>query len=587
MNLNQKQIKKRIKKRLSMILSLLLIISSVNISSAAKTRFADVPDTHWASKVIAKWSGEDYNVLQGDSKGNFNPSKGLTLGEFMTIISKTFGYVQKQETQVTPAWAKESVEKAIAAGILPKTEKIDANKMITRQEAIKYIAEAFGIQSSQGNTPFIDDQDIDEQYKGYVKAFYDMGYINGDNKDKSKAKFNPKAYYTRAEAMQVIDNILSDIIDRYTIDKTYEKNIIIRKAGVNLHNIKTKQNIIIAQGVQDSNISMQKVQIGKSLIIYGGKDITVVSDKMIENTIINKPYKSVTLRGKFGIVTVHDKTTVHIIGKVGKVILLGSAKATLNGEEVVQTKDDKNQTPSKSTKPVTKTPGGGGAGGGGTTGGGNTGTLGDNPSITVTTKFPTGTVEDNRIDVQYTATPSKGAEITEVSYTINDSTFNYIYLKGGGIIEPKGTLGKGRVLLVPNENTIVFKVVDSSGKSATFTVKEKPNYQWATLAPRVDPKDIEYIEGNSGTRYITNRITIFTRDNVSKKDLDEAVKSVNGKIIEKINVIDMYTLEVPKNNAKGLKELCSYLMEKYPSVIEAAYLDTIEKVGHNTVDAMK
>ncbi len=210
-----------------------------------------------------------------------------------------------------------------------------------------------------------------------------------------------------------------------------------------------------------------------------------------------------------------------------------------------------------------------------------------NPSITVTTKFPKGTVEDNLIDVQYTAIPSKGAEITEVSYTINDSTFNYIYLKGGGIIKPKGTLGKGRVLLVPNENTIVFKVVDSSGKSATFTVKEKPNYQWATLAPRVDKKDIEYIDENSREGYVTNRITIYTRDNVSKKDLDEAIKSVNGKIIEKINVIDMYTLEVPKNNAKGLEQLCSYLMEKYPSVIEAAYLDTIEKVGHNTVDAMK
>ena len=582
MNLNQKQTKKR----LSLILSLLLIISSVNISSAANTKFADVPDTHWASKVIAKWSGEDYDVLQGDSKGKFNPSKGLTLGEFTTVISKTFGYVQKQETQVTPAWAKESVEKAIAAGILPKTENIDANKMITRQEAIKYIAIAFGIESSQGNTPFIDDQDIDKQYKPYIKAFYDMGYITGDNKDKSKAKFNPKAYYTRAEAMQVIDNILSDIIDKYTMDKTYEKNIIIRKAGVNLHNIKTKQNIIIAQGVQDSNISMDKVQIGKSLIIYGGKDITVVSDKMIENTIINRPYKSVTLRGIFNTVTVHDKTTVHIIGKAEKIILLGSAKAKLNLEEVVQTKDDKNQTPSKSTNPTTKTPSGGGAGGGGTTGGGNTGTLGDNPSITVTTKFPTGTVEDNRIDVEYTATPSKGAEITEVSYTINDSTLNYIYLKGGGIIEPKGTLGKGRVLLVPNENTIVFKVVDSSGKSATFTVKEKPNYQWATLAPRVDPKDIEYIDENSGEGYVTNRIIIYTRDNVSKKDLDEAVKSVNGKIIEKIAIVDKYTLEVPKNNAKGLEELCSYLMEKYPSVIEAACLDTIEKnVGNNTDDA--
>ena len=67
--------------------------------------------------------------------------------------------------------------------------------------------------------------------------------------------------------------------------------------------------------------------------------------------------------------------------------------------------------------------------------------------------------------------------------------------------------------------------------------------------------------------------------------MDEAVKSVNGKIIEKINVIDMYTLEVPKNNAKGLEQLCSYLMEKYPSLIEAAYLERINKnVGHNTVD---
>ena len=102
---------------------------------------------------------------------------------------------------------------------------------------------------------------------------------------------------------------------------------------------------------------------------------------------------------------------------------------------------------------------------------------------------------------------------------------------------------------------------------------------------RVDPKDIEYIEGNSGTRYVTNRITIFTRDNVSKKDLDEAVKSVNGKIIEKINVIDMYTLEVPKNNAKGLEQLCSYLMEKYPSVIESAELYMLNRVGNNTVDA--
>ena len=55
------------------------------------------------------------------------------------------------------------------------------------------------------------------------------------------------------------------------------------------------------------------------------------------------PDEAVTLRRKFNTVTIHDKTTVHIIGKAEKIILLGSAKATLNGKEVEQTKDDKNQ----------------------------------------------------------------------------------------------------------------------------------------------------------------------------------------------------------------------------------------------------
>jgi len=575
MNLNQKQTKKR----LSLILSLLLIISSVNISSATKTKFADVPDTHWASKVIAKWSGEDYNVLQGDGKGNFNPSKGLTLGEIMTIISKTFGYVQKQETQVTPVWAKESVEKAIAAGILPKTEKIDANKMITRQEAIKYIAIAFGIESSQGNTVFIDDQDIDEQYKGYVKAFYDMGYITGDNKDKSKAKFNPKANYTRAEAMQVIDNILSDIIDRYTRDKTYEKNIIIRKAGVNLHNVKTKQNIIIAQGVQDSNISMQKVQIGKSLIIYGGKDISAISDKMIENTIINRPYKSVTLRGKFNTVTVHDKTTVHIIGKAEKIILLGSAKAKLNLEEVVQTKDDKNQTPSKSTKPITKTPNSGG----GEITQGSTGTI---PSITVTTKFPTETLSDSAIDIKYTATPSKGASIKEVTYTINDDFTEYLYYASEDENERKGTLGQGRVLLQPGPNKIVFTVTDTAGKSGKYIVDQQPTFSEGTYAPKIKDDELSDLSDGSG-KFVNNRLSIDLKKGTTKEELEEIANYVDGEVIEFLPTIGLATIRVAKNTDKGLKNICNNIKNKYSQKIKYAGLEIYKRFTFDGVDKSK
>jgi len=522
MNLNQKQTKKR----LSLILSLLLIISSVNVSSAAKTKFADVPDTHWASKVIAKWSGEDYNVLQGDGKGNFNPSKGLTLGEIMTVISKTFGYVQKQETQVTPSWAKESVEKAIAAGIIPKTEKIDANKMITRQEAIKYIAVAFGIQSSQGNTPFIDDQDIDEQYKGYVKAFYDMGYITGDNKDKSKAKFNPKANYTRAEAMQVIDNILSDIIDN------------------------------------------------------GGKDISAISDKMIENTIINRPYKSVTLRGIFNTVTVHDKTTVHIIGKAEKIILLGNAKATLNGEELVQTKDDKNQTPSKSTNPTTKTPNSGG----GEITQGSTGTI---PSIKVTTKFPTETLSDSAIDIKYTATPSKGATIKEVTYTINDNFTEYLYYASENENERKGTLGQGRVLLQPGQNNIVFTVTDTAGKSGKYIVDQQPTFSEGTYRPKIKDDELSYLSDGSGKKFANNRIVLDIKDKVNRKDVEKVADYLNGEIIGYLPLMGIVTIRVPKNTEYGLKAICNDVKSKYPDIIEGARIEIYRRFTFDGVDKSK
>ena len=399
-----------------------------------------------------------------------------------------------------------------------------------------------------------------------------MGYITGDNKDKSKAKVNPKANYTRAEAMQVIDNILSDIIDRYTRDKTYEKNIIIRKAGVNLHNVKTKQNIIIAQGVQDSNISMDKVQIGKSLIIYGGKDITVVSDKMIENTIINKPYKSVTLRGKFNTVTVHDKTTVHIIGKAEKIILLGNAKATLNGKEVEQTKDkdDKNQTPSNSTNPTTKTPNSGG----GEITQGSTGTI---PSITVTTKFPTETLSDRAIDIEYIATPSKGASIKEVTYTINDNFTEYLYYASENENEKKGTLGQGRVLLQPGQNKIVFTLTDTAGKSGKYIVNQQPKFSEGTYTPRATSDELSYLSDGSGKNFANNRIRLDLKDGVTKKDVEKVADYLNGEIIGYLPLIGMATIKVQKNTEEGLTAICNDVKSKYPDILGGARIERYKK----------
>ena len=202
-----------------------------------------------------------------------------------------------------------------------------------------------------------------------------------------------------------------------------------------------------------------------------------------------------------------------------------------------------------------------------------------NPSIRLTTKFPTGTVEDNRIDVEYTAIPSKGAEITEVSYTINDSTFNYIYLKGGGIIEPKGTLGKGRVLLLPKENTIVFKVVDSSGKSATFTVKEKPKFDYGFEEPGFGDDETSDFADPSKGKFVNNRITVFLKSNANKQRIQELVEYVDGTIIGKNNVVNKIVIKIPKKTEEEINALCKELEAKYHDIVYDVLLETFGLIG--------
>jgi Zn-dependent metalloprotease len=169
---------------------------------AAGARYSDVPPGHWASAVIERWSGGEYAVLRGDGDGSFAPSRGLTLGELATVLSKTFGYTARAPVATTPAWADEAVEKAVAAGVFDSAAAIDASVPVTREQAIRYIAIAYGTTPEDGDTTFADDASIGAAYKPYVNAFQKRGFIVG----KGNNAFDPRGFYTRAEAMQVIDN---------------------------------------------------------------------------------------------------------------------------------------------------------------------------------------------------------------------------------------------------------------------------------------------------------------------------------------------------------------------------------------------
>jgi hypothetical protein len=292
----------------------------------AAENYTDVPNEHWASGVIAKWSGDGYGVLSGNGDQTFAPSRGLTLGEFAAILSKTFGYSERVESQVTPAWSKEFVEKAMAAGVLEKAERLDASAYVSREEAVRYIAIAYGIAPVQGETAFSDNQAIGEEFKPYVAAFQKLGYVVG----KGNGVFDPKGAYTRAEAMQVIDSATSEILDSSITGAVYSKALIIRKPGVTIKNVQAKSNIIIGQGVGDGETVFENVSIDGSLVVNGGGTLRIRGLDSIAKAEIDKPYgKEVRLDGSFGTVVIEKGTKAAFSGKADKIILSGDNELSL------------------------------------------------------------------------------------------------------------------------------------------------------------------------------------------------------------------------------------------------------------------
>lgn len=191
------------KKICALFLALTCVTSMVPLASAAGGGYADVPASHWAYDVITKWSQDASGVFEGNGDGIFSPGQELTLGDVAAILSRYFNYTARTEADVTPAWADEYVEKLIAAGVLDAAAQVDASVVVTREQAVKYFALAFGIAPVDDTTTFVDDESISEAYKPYVNAFQRLGYVEG----KGGNVFDPKASYTRAEAAKLLDNI--------------------------------------------------------------------------------------------------------------------------------------------------------------------------------------------------------------------------------------------------------------------------------------------------------------------------------------------------------------------------------------------
>lgn len=184
------------------------------VFNTSDVEFTDVNDSDWFGEATKALSGA--KIIEGYGDGSFCPQNNITRAEFAKIIVSAFDLKGEGKTFVDvdeTKWYASFISKAADNGIVNGNDKGEFNpeSNITREDAIVMLsrtADALNIEYL-GIREFYDAGDISLYAKAPVGRFYKNGVIVGNN-----GYFRPKDNITRAEAAQMIYNIINDMRSR-------------------------------------------------------------------------------------------------------------------------------------------------------------------------------------------------------------------------------------------------------------------------------------------------------------------------------------------------------------------------------------
>lgn len=101
------------------------------------------------------------------------------------------------------------IDQAVEQGLIEAEEIADANGAVTREQFARWTARAMGLQMLAEyariymTTSFVDDDQLDAQYRNAVAILQEQGVIAGDG----TSHFAPKRAITYAEACRILYNV--------------------------------------------------------------------------------------------------------------------------------------------------------------------------------------------------------------------------------------------------------------------------------------------------------------------------------------------------------------------------------------------
>ncbi len=191
-------------------------IPVVNTQSAPvlKEEFFDVPNTFWAYNAITDLCRK--KVVSGYGDGTFKPDANITREEFVALVIKAFNISLSSgnsEFSDVPEdhWATQYIKTAVDNGIVSGigNNMFGTGNKITREDMCVIIYNCIkslniGI-GDMGAVTFTDEDSIADYAKEAVSKLQRARIVNG----MENGEFMPKGFATRAQAAQIIYNILN------------------------------------------------------------------------------------------------------------------------------------------------------------------------------------------------------------------------------------------------------------------------------------------------------------------------------------------------------------------------------------------
>ncbi|WMT40920.1 S-layer homology domain-containing protein [Paenibacillus sp. D2_2] len=166
---------------------------------------------HWAKSSIEKALAK--GIVTGYADGTFRPNQQVSRAEFVTMISRALSI--KGTSKITPftdqgqfpGWALEAINQSVGSGLISgyTDGTFRPNQQLTRLEMAVILVRAAGLPlDSAAKLAFNDADYIPSWAVPYVAAAYQAGLIQGV----SGNRFAPGEKATRAEAVTVIMSIV-------------------------------------------------------------------------------------------------------------------------------------------------------------------------------------------------------------------------------------------------------------------------------------------------------------------------------------------------------------------------------------------